>query len=321
MIKLFHGNNEFDLHEGIKVIKTDLFSADLSDPNTTVFQAPDIKFPHLGSIVSTVPFMADYRFVMVEGLLSSVEARKRGSSTALLELENVLKACPPTTYLIFTENIKLRSTGKMIKLIQQFAEIKEFELPRGREVNGWIKNRLVKLNGKATEKAISKLGFILGNDLRLIDQELKKLILFSDNKMIEVSDVNTLVTEAREGNIFTAIDAIFEKKSASALRQLIKLLDQGSTVGSIISMLSRQTRLMILTIDISKIESDPWEIGKRIGVSNRFALNKIINQSRHYNSEFLYQVHRKLLDTDVAIKRGIIDENVAIEILVSDLSG
>ena len=88
---------------------------------------------------------------MVEGLLSSVEARKGGSSTALLELENVLKACPPTTYLIFTENIKLRSTGKMIKLIQQFAEIKEFELPRGREVNGWIKNRLVKLNGKATE--------------------------------------------------------------------------------------------------------------------------------------------------------------------------
>ena len=190
-----------------------------------------------------------------------------------------------------------------------------------RQVNGWIKSRLVKLNGKASEKAISKLGFILGNDLRLIDQELKKLILFSDNNLIEVSDINTLVTEAREGNIFTAIDAIFEKKSASALRQLIKLLDQGSTVGSIISMLSRQTRLMILTIDISKIENDPWEIGKRIGVSNRFALNKIINQSRYYNSEFLYRIHRKLLNTDVAIKRGIIDENVAIEILVSDLSG
>ena len=115
MIKLFHGNNEFDLHEDIKVIKTDLFSADLSDPNTTVFQAPDIKFPHLESIVSTVPFMADYRFVMVEGLLSSVEAQKGGSSTALLELENILKACPPTTYLIFTENIKLRSTGRLLK--------------------------------------------------------------------------------------------------------------------------------------------------------------------------------------------------------------
>ena len=104
MIKLFHGNNEFDLHEDIKAIKADLFSADLSDANTTIFQAPDINLPYLQSIVSTVPFMADNRFVMVEGLLSSVEARKGGSSTTLLELENVLKACPPTTYLIFTEN-------------------------------------------------------------------------------------------------------------------------------------------------------------------------------------------------------------------------
>ena len=129
-----------------------------------------------------------------------------------------------------------------------------------------------------------------------------------------------MVSEAREGNIFAAIDALLQQKSAIALKSFYKLLNDGATVSSIINMIHRQIRLLILINEIKKSEVKPSEIGKRIGINSSFAIDKLIQQSKLYNLNQLVTILKKLVQMDLEIKTGKIDENIGIEIIISEIS-
>ena len=129
-----------------------------------------------------------------------------------------------------------------------------------------------------------------------------------------------MVSEAREGNIFAAIDALLQQKSAIALKSFYKLLNDGATVSSIINMIHRQIRLLILINEIKKSEVKPSDIGKRIGINSNFAIEKLMQQSKLYNLNQLVAILKKLVQMDLEIKTGKIDENIGIEIIISELS-
>ena len=320
MNKIIHGENEFDISIRIDDIKDSLFSNGDLDTNLSVIDYSSIEIPYLTSVVSTVPFLSENRLVIIQNLLSNIDSGEKKYSEILDDIENILQNCPPTTNIIFVENKSLKGSGKSIKKISSYLEIEEIKLPRGRELNPWIKNRVEILDGKISSYAISRIAYILGNNLRLIDQELKKLILYCGEKTIEVSDLDLLVSEAREGNIFAAIDALLQQKSAIALKSFHKLLNDGATVSSIINMIHRQIRLLILINEIKKSEVKPSDIGKRIGINSNFAIEKLMQQSKLYNLNQLVIILRKLVQMDLEIKTGKIDENIGIEIIISELS-
>ena len=320
MIKILHGENEFDISMEISKLKSSLFSPGSMDSNLTIFSDNSIEASYLKSVVSTVPFLSDYRLVVIENLLYILDSNEKKSSINLQELVEILKNCPPSTHVIFKDEKKLKSSGRVLKSLMDFAEIKEVSLPKGRQINFWIKSRLSQINGKASDQAISKLTLLLGNNLRLIDQELKKLVLFCDGKSIQTNDVNLIITEARDINIFSAIDYALQKKTNLALKSFVKLLTDGLTVSSIVSMVYRQIRLLILVKEIMRREKNHEQIGKAIGINSTYAIRKLIEQSKIYTFNQLFIILKKLLEMDLLIKTGQIDENIALEIIVSELS-
>ncbi len=89
---------------------------------------------------------------------------------------------------------------------------------------------------------------------------------------------------------------------------------------SILSMLARQVRLLILSIELRQQGVDQQELGKRIGLTNRYALDKTMRQSANFGTDHLANIMRRLLTADLAIKQGNMDERLAVEILVGELS-
>jgi DNA polymerase III delta subunit len=61
------------------------------------------------------------------------------------------------------------------------------------------------------------------------------------------------------------------------------------------------------------------EIKTRLGLASDYTLTKGLEQSRHYSMKRLEQVYRKLLETDLAIKRGIWKGELALDLLVAEL--
>jgi DNA polymerase-3 subunit delta len=298
---------------------------ELRDSNTTVLEGTSFKPFDIIAAASTLPFIADHRLVLVYGLLGSLDGRdnKRGSEWD--KLSEMLTDLPGTSEVLFVESKTLRANARGIKAAGPGAEIREFSAPRGPALEAWARDRFTRYEATATRDAIARIVWLAGGDLRLLDNEISKLALYVTARAGEPEvtqvDVDEMVGEAREASIFAAVDAVLERRPGVAMRLMYSLLEGGTSVSSIITMLARQVRLVLLAGTLRAGSVPQAEIGSRIGVTNRYALEKTLGQASRFGKDYLAQAHRKLLNADLDIKTGKLDERMALEILIGRLSG
>jgi DNA polymerase III delta subunit len=77
---------------------------------------------------------------------------------------------------------------------------------------------------------------------------------------------------------------------------------------------------LVLAKELMLAHLTPAEIGHRLGIRSDFALRKVMEQSRRYSMPQLEAAFARLLEADAAIKRGIYDEDLAVDLLLEDLS-
>ena len=130
-------------------------------------------------------------------------------------------------------------------------------------------------------------------------------------------DVETLVSHAREASIFAAVDAVLEQRSQAALELIKRLLDTGGTVPYVLNMLARQVRLVLLAQELLQQRLPEGEIGARLGITSSFPLRKTMDQARKSTPQRMRRLHGLLLESDIAIKTGELEERMALEVLVA----
>lgn len=97
-----------------------------------------------------------------------------------------------------------------------------------------------------TSGAWAALGKKTGFQLRPSLNELQKLVVFAGEKtMIDEEDVETVVGKTKEDRVFDLTNAMSEKNAKAALLALQALLDQGEPPLMILSMISREIRLLL----------------------------------------------------------------------------
>jgi DNA polymerase-3 subunit delta len=320
MIRVLHGEDEYASSEALAKIRAAAAPPEVRDPNTTVFEGRGIKLNDVIGAALMHPFMADRRVVVVRGVLTRMQARDKSLGDEWRNLAESLGGLPATTELVFVEDVVLRQNGIALKSVGPSASVQEFRRKQRGELELWIRDRFANHGGSAARDAIARIGWLAGSDTRLLDQEIKKLALYAGDREVTVADVDLMVPEAREANIFAAVDAVLEHRPAVALKLLYSLLSSGSSVQRILSMLARQVRLLILATELRQQGVPQDELGKRIGLTNRYALEKTLRQSASIGAGHLANIHRRLLAADLAIKQGKMDERLAVEILVGELS-
>lgn len=241
------------------------------------------------------------------------------------DLASQLEGIPATTEVVFfdvpeNDRQKLKRGGRGLRAVGAKADVKEFKQPRLQELDAWIKARFAALGAQVEQDAIARLAWLAGGNLRLLDQEVRKLSLHADGHPVRRDDVDLLVPEARDENIFAAVDAILERRPGVAMRLLYSLLSGGAESGYVMNKLSHQVRNVILARDLRDRSVPPDEIAKRTGMKMGFPLEKTLRQAERFSPAYLASVHQRLLDADLAIKTGELDERLAIEILVARLS-
>ncbi len=321
MIRVFHGDDGFSISEAVRRARTSVGPEEVRDSNITSLEGNGFKPFDIIAAASTLPFLADRRLVLVYGLLQSMDGRGNSRGSEWDELPKMLADLPGTSEILFVESTTLRANARGVKAAGPGAEVREFRSPRGAALEAWARDRFTRYDSSASRDAISRIVWLAGGDLRLLDSEINKLALYAGEREITQVDVDEMVGEAREASIFAAIDAVLERRPGVAMRLMYDLLDGGTSVGSIISMLARQVRLVLLAGTLRAGGVEQTEIGNRIGLRNRYALEKTLRQASRFGKAYLAQTHRRLLDADLDIKTGRLDERLALEILVGRLSG
>lgn len=328
MFYLFHGEDEFSRSETLAALKEKMGDPSLAELNTTVFDGSKVTLGELQHACGSVPFMAERRLVIVDGLLTRLESKgKEGTLSAwqkeyLEELTQYLKRLPETTRLIFVEDKSISESNPVhrLALADERGHVKEFKPPQGSKLNRWIKERVRKKGGQINPAAVEELGAFVGNDLRLLDQEIEKLVVYVDQaRPISEDDVRVLVSYVREANIFEMADALGQRDGQRAAKLLHQLLDEGKHPLALLGMIVRQFRIMIQVKELNERGLSQQDIAARLGL-HRFVVKKAVRQAMNFSMELLEAIYRKLLETDVAIKTGQMDEVLALDILVVGLT-
>ncbi len=301
------------------------------DANSHQLQGSRVKPGELFSICGALPFMDTHRLVVVAGLLATFERRTGerrtgrrsagGQASASLggweELGRTLPEMPETTVLIFTDG-PISEGNPLLKLMRPLSQIQSLSAPSGEGLARWIKESSKQKSATISPAAIKLLIDMVGNELWTLDRELEKLSLYASGRAIEEQDVEKLVAQVREANVFSAVDAMIEGKPAIALRLLHQLLQDGRDVSGIITMVERQLRLLALARDSMDRGLPQGEVGKSLGVSSQFVIRKTLEQARRHSWQDITARYHRLLEADLAIKRGIMGADLSLELLVAD---
>jgi len=329
MFYLFHGEDEFSRTEAIRNLKQRMGGDPaIADLNTTILDGQKITLAELQHVCDTIPFMADQRLVIVEGLLGALSARggrkgdePTGRREILDDLVAYLPQLPSTTRLIFVEDRRIPPTHPIHKLALELecGYVKEFVLLQKGALDRWIAERAVQHGGQIAPQAIRELAAFVGNDLRLLDKEIAKLVTYAGSERpISVDDVHLLVSYAQEANVFHMVDALGRRDGRTTMRLLHQLLSDQPPL-SLLGMIVRQFRILVQVKELSERGLSQREIADKLDLHG-FVVEKGLSQARNFSMAQLETVYDKLVETDVAIKTGQLDAVLALDLLVAGMS-
>lgn len=332
MFYVYHGDDEFSRAEALAGFKAHMGDPVMADLNTTHLDGQKVTFSELAHACDTVPFMARVRLVIVENLLGRLVGRRsRGSKTPKRDQEFLdallayLPHLPETTRLAFVEHVTLPGTHPIIKLAQaeKRGHVREFRTPdeRSGSLERWIRDRAEKKGGQIQPRAAHELASFVGGNLRLLDGELEKLTVYVDGQRpIGIEDVRLLVPYVHEANIFEMTDALGRRDGPRASRLLHRMLDDGNEPLYLLTMIVRQFRIMIQVKDLAERGVHPTDIPAHLGM-NPFVARKGLSQAAKFSRRQLAAIYRKLWETDLSIKTGQMEPELALDLFVVGLCG
>ncbi len=339
MFYILHGEDEFGLSEELAGLRARLAEGDpaMAELNTTILDGQRLIWGALRHACDTIPFMSERRLVIVYGLLGRLAAggRAKGAGVGQDEepaskrtfrddLADYLPKLPPTTRLVFVEDRRLPASHPILKVAEAERKgargfIKQFNKPKDGELPGWIRHRARDKAGELDGEAIALLAALVGNDLRTLDQEIDKLLLYADGRTVSGEDVRLLVSQAREESIFDLVDSVGRRETGQALLLLHRLLDEGKEPLYLLAMLARQVRILIQVSELRNQGLGQTDITERLKL-HPYVVQKAMAQADNFSLRQLEGAHQHLLETDWQIKTGGLDEVVALDTLIVTLT-
>ncbi|PPD58138.1 DNA polymerase III subunit delta [Dehalogenimonas etheniformans] len=321
---LLAGPDDFSLKLKLASIKASLGDPAVLASATSVFEGAKLKPGEFKLTVDALPFLTPCRLVVVTGLLARFSAGdgtlKKASKIDDPEVfASAITNSPPSTAIILIET-ELSRNNPLFKYLADKVEVHEFPMLDKPRLKEWIGRRVMDAGGAITPMAINLLVQYVGADLWAVAGEIEKLVLFAAGRPITDNDVKTLVGYAGESNIFALVDAIFETRLKTATETLENLKVKGLSASYVLSMLSRQLRLVIQYKELKSRGSKDLEIRRKLGLLADFVWKKTQDQAARFTMSRLKDVYSRLLEADLAAKTGRMDEELALDLLVAELA-
>lgn len=322
MVYILFGTDDFSLRQKLEEIKSTLGDKESLALNTTVLDGRRLTAPQLINTCSTVPFLANCRLVIVEGLLERFDqsaATRRAELSEWQTFADFVPAKPPTTILVLVDG-KIAKSNPLLRKLAKIAKVQEFPALKRDGLQHWVQARVAGRAATISPRAAWLLTETAGEDLWVLANEIEKLSLYAKGRQIEEEDVRRVTSSAREASIFAMVDAIAEKRLPAAMRLLHQLLTEGTPPTHLLTMMSRQVRLMVQAKELSRqtrLSSDEKRV--QLGVSWNYPVDKLLSQSADHSKERLFAIYEKILETDLAIKTGKWPDELALDLLVADV--
>jgi len=327
LIYILSGQDDFSIAQALENIKQELGDEASLSMSTTTLDGQQLTQEELKTVCETIPFMTGKRLVIVEGLLGRFESgtrtkrqakKSKKQEEAEVFADYLAGGIPETTVLVLTEGV-ISGDNPIFKSLTGKAVTRSFALPRDAKLREWAQKRVKDEGGQISPQAVHLLARLVGSNLWIMASEIEKLLLYTGSRKIEENDIQAVVGYNQQATVFNMIDAILEFKAEQAEKMLEHLFRSGAAPVYLLFMIARQVQLIVRVKELTRKRITNREMQGKLGMSSEWVLKKTLDQASRYSQSRLKDVYRKLLDTDISIKTGKIDPELALNVLVAEL--
>jgi DNA polymerase-3 subunit delta len=305
------GDEPYLIERGIEGLRKKIIPTHLQEFNRDVYSAGEVPASRIVDAARTVPMLNPWRFILVK------EADRFTPGDVEQFLPYIEKPSPSTCLVLWGNTggpwkpffPKIRAVGAVIQIKSFFPG----------QLIGWIKRETQAYGKGMTREAAAYLKDMVGNRLRDLHNEIEKAVAYVGEKpVIELGDVEELVSEVKTRTIFELTDAIGMRNSLEALRILRRMLQAGEAHLKILNMIARQFRLIWKAQDLVSKGVEKGELARRLKL-HHFHLESILEQTTYFSEDNLREGFHRFLQADLAMKTTTLSKDLLVEKMVVDL--
>ena len=296
-----------------KQFRDKLIAALVEEEDSFNYQYVHGKALNIQSLIDfseTLPFMADYRVIVLE----DTKILKQGSEDLSKYLDELSET---TIWIIVDEEFDKRN--KLYKKISKIGTVVELTIQKVADLKRWVAGLIKKEGKNITENNLDLFLEVSGNEMSIIANELEKLFCYTLNKdVISSEDIIEVCIPKITGHIFDMIDAIALKKQTRAMDLYQELIELREPPIRILFLLGRHLNILLQTKELKAKSISAREMAEKIGIP-AFSINKYLAQANNYKSIQLKSALNKCLEADFSIKSGKLTEKISVELLILSL--
>lgn len=313
MIIFLYGADNFSSLRKLQTIKNKYFSTNGENSDLVELEGSNIDARSLEGILATQPLFSSTRLIILKNLL--LEGNKECQAAFLALVDRV----PIKTVVVVFEAGNPDRRSALFKKLIQAGKSQEFKPLNAFQLQHYIRRRAGELGLTMTTAAER---FMIDNfrDLWQLENDLQKINhavgrIKASQRIVDDNQIRLLVREKGQANIFALGEAIL-KKSPSAFAILNNLLAQGENPFYILSLIASSLRSAILVADAQQLGLFNIDSISRHTGLKPFVIQKIQPLLQKHTLAHLVKWFDNLILTDLAIKNGIIEPELGLELYV-----
>jgi len=307
----FFGEDTYSLGLGIKAIEDAVNPLIISDFDKDICYSEDRNLQDVINAAKAFPFGSQKKLIIFK------EAEKVKDKKLL---EAYIPSPPEFTVLVLVHyGVITNLTSSPFILLLENNYLFEAKELKGNNLIDWVTELVASKGRQISNENAMLLADISGENRLIIESQFEKIMAFlGDKKEITFDTIKDVSSSFKEYTIFDLQNAVFQKNKAAALEIVFNLLENGTEVTFIISMLAKYFISLSRIQELNEKKIPDVEAAKIIG-THPFYLKNFQRAAVLFSSNDLIKAAEALLKADVSTKTTSTDPKTVISLLIAEL--
>ena len=307
-IYLLYGEEQYLIRQYRDKLKHAL-AADDDTMNFSAFSGSDINQKEIIDLAETLPFFADRRVIVIE---DSWLFNKDGD-----RLADYVREKPDSTSIIFDEG-EIDKRSRLYKAVADIGMADEMARQPVPVLEKWVISMLKKEGRSIAAPDLHYFLSLTGDNMDLISNEFEKLICYTMGRdSVTRADMDAVCIRQIDDQIFRMIEEMSAHHRDSALRMFMDLMALDEKPFRLLSLITRQYNILLEAKQLELGGAGRREVSEKLP---HYYTQKYIDQARHMTLREIKTALEKCVGVDEAVKTGRMSGEIAIEMLVVELS-
>ncbi|MCR5829521.1 MAG: DNA polymerase III subunit delta [Lachnospiraceae bacterium] len=310
-IYLLSGSETYLVRHCVRMLKKAALGSDEeADMNFTSYNEQNFDFKAFYDTVSTVPFLAAYRVVLLEGCKIGDE---------IDTFVSMLDEMPQTTLIIMVEKSIDKKT-KLYKAVAKHGYVCDLSELTGQNRIDFIVRELNKYGKGVTGSVAAYFAENVGGDLYNLMNEAHKVASYAgDRDHITKADIDEVCIMQTENRIFDLIGEIAAKRGERVMGICADLMYLKESPMRILRLLANEYLRLATLVELKNKGLSVASIAQETKTPD-WLVKKRLNLISGMDSKMIRHAVELIGDTEQQIKSGDIDIQTGLEIMLADLS-